>query len=178
MKLWLHEQRKTSQISSPRALPAARWCHQHPQSCCMIQNDWQPSRVRRKGMGRAGEGLGPLPASHQVDFNRLWLLKKKLYETQELLPPTLLPKLWKWVIILEMAGHRDLQPCCIHAEIHRVVFLRLEGGKNFALHSPQGKSLQADERPPCSRVRAPGPRPRPQAPTDWKNYYVSRVSLF
>lgn len=46
-------------------------------SCCMIQNDWQPLWARRKGMGGAGEWLGPVPASHQVDFNRLWLPKKK-----------------------------------------------------------------------------------------------------
>lgn len=62
--------------------------------------------------------------------------------------------------MLEMAAHSDpLRPCCNGAEIHRVLFLRLEGDGYCALHSSRTK-VRKQVKGACvpeSRTHAPNP---------------------
>lgn len=117
-------QEKQVRSHLPEALPAARWCHQHVSAIVLHDSEWLAAfvglaggpQVRNRGMGRAGEWLGPAPASHQIDLNRLWLLKKILWN-----PRTTSTYSLTWTMkmshnIRNGWAQRSLWPCCIHTE--------------------------------------------------------------
>ena len=163
MKLWLNQQEKTSLVSSPLS-PACR-AHQQefPVPGSLGGPDGGGLQVRiRFRQSHAGSGL----AQCRLHFQLIWIVfdslkkkkkKKKQWNPRAAFPHSLTQTMKSEVITLEQAwGQWSRQSRSAHREMHKVVFLCLEGDGSMALYNQTRQGvLWAEERDPGRRALCP-----------------------